>query len=78
VRETLPLEGRFALTVGGSEHPAFTDVMFGHTFFYDSFAPAQVAALLAADGFRVVHKTYLNYPDGARDKGRVALVGAAA
>jgi hypothetical protein len=28
VRDTLPEGGRFALTVGGSEHPAFTDTMF--------------------------------------------------
>jgi cyclopropane fatty-acyl-phospholipid synthase-like methyltransferase len=78
VRETLPAGGRFALTVGGSEHPAFTDVMFGHTFFYDSFPPAQVRAMLATAGFRVVNETHLNHPDGARDKGRVALVAAAA
>lgn len=77
VRETLPVGGRFALTVGGSEHPAFTDVMFGRTFFYDSFPPAQVVTLLEAAGFRVVHETYLNHADGARDKGRVALVAAA-
>ncbi len=78
VRTALPVGGRFALTIGGSEHPAFTDVMFGHTFFYDSFPPKQVAALLETAGFRVVHESYLNHPDGARDKGRVALVAAAA
>lgn len=78
VRGTLPVGGRFALTVGGSEHPAFTDVMFGHTFFYDSFPPTQVVALLEAAGFRLVHQAYLNQPDGARDKGRLALVVAAA
>jgi cyclopropane fatty-acyl-phospholipid synthase-like methyltransferase len=77
VRAALPVGGGFALTVGGSEHPAFTDVMFGHTFFYDSFPPAQVVALLEAAGFRIVHESYLNYPDGARDKGRVALVARA-
>ncbi|MDP1569417.1 MAG: class I SAM-dependent methyltransferase [Vicinamibacterales bacterium] len=78
VRQTLPAGGRFALTVGGSEHPAFTDVMLGHTFFYDSFPPGQVVALLETAGFRVVHQASLNDPDGARDKGRVALVAAAA
>lgn len=78
VRDTLPDGGRFALTVGGSESPAFTDVMFGHSFFYDSFPPGQVRALLATAGFRVIHETYLNHPDGARDKGRVAFVAAAA
>lgn len=78
VRDTLPVGGRFALTVGGSEHPAFTDVMFGHEFFYDSFPPAQTAALLVTAGFRIVHETYLNHADGARDRGRVALIVAAA
>ncbi len=77
VRETLPIGGRFALTVGGSEHPAFTDVMFGHTFFYDSFPPAQAVSLLVTADFRIVNETYLNHADGARDKGRVALVAVA-
>lgn len=77
VRSTLRTGGRFALTVGGSEHPAFTDAMFGHSFFYDSFPPEQVRALLEDAGFHVVHLSYLNHPDGARDKGRVALVAAA-
>jgi len=74
VRETLPTGGRFALTVGGSEHPAFTDTMFDRTFFYDSHAPQHMVRLLEASGFQVVHEEYLNRPDGARDKGRVALV----
>jgi cyclopropane fatty-acyl-phospholipid synthase-like methyltransferase len=78
VRDTLPDGGRFAFTAGGSEQPAFTDEMFGHTFFYDSFPPEQVRQLLAAARFRIVQETVLNYPDGARDKGRVAFVAAAA
>lgn len=78
VRATLPEGARFALTVGGSEHPAFTDTMFGRTFFYDSHAPQQTVLLLEACGFRIVHQEYLNQPDGARDKGRLALVAAAA
>ena len=77
VRTVLPVGGRFALTVGGSEHPAFTDTMFGHPFFYDSHPPAQVGALLRTAGFRIVHQAVLNQPDGARDKGRVAFVAAA-
>lgn len=77
VRATLPVGGRFALTAGGSEHPAFTDTMFGHHFFYDSFPPDQVAALLETAGFRVLHQSYLNHPDCARDKGRVAMVASA-
>lgn len=75
-RAALVADGRFALTVGGSAHPAFTDTMFGQPFFYDSFPPDQVVAMLEAAGFRVVHSLVLNHPDGARDKGRVALVAA--
>lgn len=76
-RDALVAEGQFALTVGGSDHPAFTDTMFGQPFFYDSFPPEQVVAMLEASGFRVRHSRVLNQPDGARDKGRVALVAAA-
>lgn len=78
VRDTLPEGGRFALTVGGSDHPAFTDTMFGRKFFYDSHTPDQTVHLLEASGFRIVHEDCLNRPDGARDKGRVAIVAAAA
>lgn len=76
VRATLPEGGRFALTVGGSEHPAFTDTMFGRDFFYDSHAPQDTRRLLEASGFHIVHEEFLNLPDGMRDKGRVALVAA--
>ncbi len=37
--------GRLMLTVGGSDHPAFTDTMFGETFFYDSYPPDAVLRL---------------------------------
>ena len=39
VRAALPVGGRFVLTVGGSEHPAFTDWMLGRQFSYDSHPP---------------------------------------
>jgi cyclopropane fatty-acyl-phospholipid synthase-like methyltransferase len=77
VRETLPIGGRFALTAGGSEHPAFTDTMFGETFFYDSHAPVDTVRLLEAAGFSIVHQEMLNEPDGGRDKGRVAIIAEA-
>lgn len=77
IRTTLPQGGRVALTAGGSEHPAFTDTMLGHRFFYDSHPPQQTARLLDASGFRIVHEEYLNQPDGARDKGRIAFVAEA-
>lgn len=77
VRRALPDGGRIALTAGGSEHPAFTDTMFDHTFFYDSHPPTTTASLLERAGFRVVHQEFLNQPDGGRDKGRIAIVAAA-
>jgi cyclopropane fatty-acyl-phospholipid synthase-like methyltransferase len=78
VRSTLPEGGRFALTAGGSDHPAFIDTMFDRHFFYDSYPPHETALLLEATGFKVVLEEYLNRPDGARDKGRVAFVAVAA
>jgi 2-polyprenyl-3-methyl-5-hydroxy-6-metoxy-1,4-benzoquinol methylase len=66
--------GRLMLTAGGSEHPAFTDTMFGRRFFYDSHPPAAVEAMLGAAGFQPVLAAYLDRPTGGRDKGRYALV----
>jgi cyclopropane fatty-acyl-phospholipid synthase-like methyltransferase len=73
----LPTGGRFALTAGGSDHPAFIDSMLDHRFFYDSHPPEMTVALLERAGFRIEHHEYLNFPDGARDKGRIAVVAAA-
>lgn len=78
LRRALPRSGRFALTAGGSDHPAFIDTMFDRSFFYDSHPPSVTITLLEQAGFRVEHQEYLNYPDGARDKGRIAVVAAAA
>jgi len=66
--------GRLMLTVGGSEHPAFTDTMFGRRFFYDSYPPGKVLEVLVANGLRPVLAEYLNLPAGGRDKGRYAVV----
>lgn len=77
MRSALPRGGRFALTVGGSAQPAFTDTMLGRTFFYDSHPPDAATALLVAAGFAVVHAEFLNLPTGGRDKGRYAIVAAA-
>lgn len=68
--------GRLMLTVGGSEHPAFTDQMFGETFFYDSHPPDQALSLLAAAGFTPILAEFLNLPTGGRDKGRHAIVAS--
>jgi 2-polyprenyl-3-methyl-5-hydroxy-6-metoxy-1,4-benzoquinol methylase len=66
--------GRLMLTAGGSEHPPFTDTMFGHPFFYDSHPPHEVLAMLARVGFAPIVSELMNPPTGGRDKGRLALV----
>lgn len=69
--------GRIMLTVGGSAHPAFTDEMFGQTFFYDSHTPEQTAQMLRGLGFDILLGEFMNPPDtatGGRDKGRYAMV----
>lgn len=65
---------RLALTVGGSAGPAFTDTMFGHSFFYDSHPPAVVGALLRELGGSIEREGFLNPPTRGRDKGRYAFV----
>lgn len=68
--------GRLMLTVGGSkhQHPAFTDTMFGETFFYDSFPPEKVMSMLGELGFRPLVAEFMNEPTSGRDKGRYAIV----
>ncbi len=66
--------GRLMLSVGGSDHPAFTDTMYGETFFYDSHPPDVELELLRAAGFEFVVSEFTNVPDGGRDKGRYAVV----
>lgn len=66
--------GRLMLTVGGSEHPAFTDSMFGETFFYDSHPPETVVEMLRELGFELVIGEFMNQPTGGRDKGRYAAI----
>ncbi len=69
--------GGLLLTVGGSDHPAFTDTMFGARFFYDSPPPEAAMALLTAAGFRVERAAFLNRPTSGRDKGRFAILARA-
>ncbi len=66
--------GRVMLTCGGSEHPPFTDTMFGREFFYDSHPPKKVLRLLEGAGFVPVVSEFMNPPTGGRDKGRYAVV----
>jgi cyclopropane fatty-acyl-phospholipid synthase-like methyltransferase len=66
--------GRVMLTVGGAEHPAFTDAMFGKTFFYDSHPPDKVLAVLDHLGFTPLISEFMDLPITGRDKGRYAIV----
>jgi 2-polyprenyl-3-methyl-5-hydroxy-6-metoxy-1,4-benzoquinol methylase len=66
--------GRLMITVGGSQHPAFTDTMFGKTFFYDSNNPDETLALLALEGFIPLLAEFLNPPTSGRDKGRYGIL----
>jgi SAM-dependent methyltransferase len=72
--DMLANDGRLMITVGGSDHPAFTDTMFGETFFYDSHPPDTVLALLHELGFKTVIAEFMNPPTSGRDKGRFAVV----
>lgn len=66
--------GRLMLSFGGSDHPAFTDTMYGETFFYDSHPPEVELEILRSSGFEPVVSEFTNVPDGGRDKGRYAVV----
>jgi 2-polyprenyl-3-methyl-5-hydroxy-6-metoxy-1,4-benzoquinol methylase len=69
---------RLMLTVGGSEHPPFTDTMFGHTFFYDSLTPEGTLDVLTTLGAIIEHSEFINPPTSGRDKGRYGIVARAA
>jgi 2-polyprenyl-3-methyl-5-hydroxy-6-metoxy-1,4-benzoquinol methylase len=72
--ESLTPRGRIMITVGGSDHPAFTDTMFGETFFYDSHPPERVLAILDKLAFVPLIAEFMNEPTSGRDKGRYAIV----
>jgi hypothetical protein len=62
------------LTVGGSDQPPFTDVMYGQTFFYDSHPPAEALRLMKVLGATIEHAEFINPPTSGRDKGRYGIV----
>ncbi|MBN2069331.1 MAG: class I SAM-dependent methyltransferase [Opitutales bacterium] len=68
--------GLLILSSGGSEEnvPAFTDTMFGQTFYYDSYPVFELLELCQVVGFNVLETKLVNKPDGERDKGRLGLV----
>ncbi len=78
VRICLPIGGRFALTIGGSDHEPFIDTMFGRDFSYDSHPPEAAINLLKSARFEILHSEFLNMPTSGRDKGRFAIVAHAA
>ena len=65
--------GRLMITVGGSQHPAFTDTMHGETFYYDSHPPEKVREILDAIGFDLTVAEFMNEVT-SEDKGRYAIV----
>ena len=66
--------GKVMITVGGSDHPPFTDSMFGHEFFYDSNTPEETLSILNELGFETVVAEFINQPTSGRDKGRYAII----
>ena len=68
--------GVLILSSGGSERdiPAFTDQMFGQTFFYDSFPINQLLQHCLDSGMKVIKSILVNIPNGKRDKGRLGVI----
>lgn len=73
----LRLGSRLILTVGGSDHPPFTDTMFGQSFFYDSHPPSAVINILKSLDAGIEHAEFINPPTTGRDKGRYGIVAIA-
>lgn len=69
---------RLILTVGGSDHPPFTDTMYGQPFFYDSHPPEAVLRILNSLGATVEYGEFINPPTSGRDKGRYGIVASVA
>jgi len=44
----------------------FTDTMYGQTFFYDSYPPERVLAMLGRIGFSPIIAEYMNPPTPGR------------
>ena len=65
--------GRLILTSGGSKQPPFTDIMFEHTFFYDSHPPDEMTELIEEIGYTIVAAELVDIPMGGRAKGRLAI-----
>ena len=70
LRAALLPGGRLLLSSGGTGSEGFTSEMFGRTFFYSGFAPAETLRLLEDSGFRVE----LCEVDDPSSLGHVAIV----
>ncbi len=66
--------GHLLVTSGGSDHPAFTDMMFGREFFYDAHPPREFCQLCESVGFEVIKLEVLDEPDGGQNKGRIGAL----
>ena len=66
--------GLLIISNGGSDHPPFTDTMFGEEFFYDAHPPDEFLAICADIGFEIVIHTVLDEADGGRSKGRIGTI----
>lgn len=74
IHRRLRPRGSLIVSSGGSEHPPFTDQMFGVDFSYDAHGPDTFIQICRDVGFSVAEHAILNEPDGGRDKGRIGLV----
>ncbi|MFN0302931.1 MAG: class I SAM-dependent methyltransferase [Burkholderiales bacterium] len=70
--------GRVMVSSGGivDGQDGFTDTMFGHEFYYDSLPPEDVARLMEEIGFDLVVSEMCDQPDGGRNRGKWATIGA--
>lgn len=62
------------LNLGGSDHPPFTDIMLGASWFYDSYPPDEALSVLHRLGFEPLVAEIINEPTTSRDKGGYATV----
>ena len=72
--------GQLIVSSGGSEQDlaAFTDTMFGVSFYYDAYSRGEFLPRCQSMGFSATRYVFLNEPDGLRDKARIAVVLAKA
>jgi ubiquinone/menaquinone biosynthesis C-methylase UbiE len=72
--------GRMMVSSGGRVEgdEGFTDMMFGHEFYYDSLSPDDMTRLVLDTGFDLVVSEMCDQPDGGRNRGKWATIAARA